>query len=85
MRQSYKAWHFSARKWAFQGIFAIYGNGTRLPAPILGANLCIALFLALKCQALQLRRIRGGAFYTRINTIFSRFAIFFFGLFCFIL
>jgi hypothetical protein len=29
-------------------------------------------------------RIRGGDFYTRINTIFSRFAIFFFGLFYFI-
>jgi hypothetical protein len=25
------------------------------------------LFLALKCQALQLRRIRGGDFYTRID------------------
>jgi hypothetical protein len=26
----------------------------------------------------------GGDFYTRINTIFSRFSTFFFGLFCFI-
>jgi hypothetical protein len=57
-----KPGHFSARKEALQKIVAIYGRVIRLPATLWVANLYISLFLAVNCQALSLRRIRGGDF-----------------------